>query len=128
MKAAFCAYPGCLAFVSNRGLCCPAHAQYQAAREAKERERATQGWDRLHSKQEAEGTRKAWLDPRWKKLRKDFLAHNPRCKRCGELATDVHHLVRHGANMDIFLDPHNLVALCGSCHAAISRAQRWEER
>lgn len=64
---------------------------------------------------------------RWLRLRRDILSSHPLCERCESEgyvtpATEVHHItpVEYGINLmekqRLMFDPHNLQALCRSCH------------
>lgn len=64
---------------------------------------------------------------RWQKLRRDILTSQPLCQRCLEeglitAATEVHHIrpveeaLSAGERERLMYDPHNLRALCHSCH------------
>ena len=66
---------------------------------------------------------------RWRRLRRDVLSRHPMCQRCqdeGRLtpATEVHHVrpVEDGTTKAerarLLFVPHNLRALCHSCHLA----------
>ena len=68
----------------------------------------------------------------WKKKRKEILTKNPSCLCCQCLglqnpATDVHHVLKFGKQMDIetsnklFLDSENLVPLCHECHIFVHK-------
>jgi 5-methylcytosine-specific restriction endonuclease McrA len=73
----------------------------------------------------------------WRRRRQSFLKRHPRCIRCGDLATEVDHIVPrrilvaleiHDPDADQFLQP-----LCGSDHARKTRTvdqlilRRWEQ-
>lgn len=90
-----CAHPGCPALV-REGSRCPAHQLPEAPRpNANQR---GYGWD-------------------WSKRSQAYLAAHPTCERCGGRSTDAHHV--HG----IGADPEGVVlmALCHSCHSALTR-------
>ena len=68
----------------------------------------------------------------WKKKRKEILTKNPLCLCCSCLgletpATQVHHVLKFGKQMDIetsnklFLDSENLIPLCKDCHTYIHK-------
>lgn len=68
----------------------------------------------------------------WKRKRKEILEKNSSCLCCACLniqkpATDVHHVLKFGKQMDIetsnklFLDSENLVPLCKDCHCYIHK-------
>lgn len=53
---------------------------------------------------------------RWQRYRKWFLARNPLCAVCGELATVVDHIVPHKGDKALFWDKNNHQPLCERCH------------
>ena len=58
---------------------------------------------------------------RWQARRRVFLAEHPWCEECLRAniytpATDVHHLVRHGGDVELF-NSSPLEALCKACHS-----------
>jgi len=55
-------------------------------------------------------------DARWHKARKQYLRDHPVCVRCGNLATDVDHVIPHRGDLNLFWDQGNWQALCGLCH------------
>ena len=68
----------------------------------------------------------------WKKKRKEILTKNPLCLCCQCLgletpATQVHHVIKFGKQMDtetannLFLDSENLVPLCKDCHCYVHK-------
>ena len=58
------------------------------------------------------------MPPGWPATRRRILARDGhRCRACGSVATEVHHL-RPGIEADA-----SLVSLCHPCHAVITRAQ-----
>ena len=68
----------------------------------------------------------------WKKKRKEILDKTPNCLCCSCLgletpATQVHHVLKFGKQMDIetsnklFLDSENLVPLCHECHIFVHK-------
>ena len=122
MKLTQCRQPGC--FLFGEGRYCPRHAHLQAGDDARRREVERAGWDRLHEKQEATGQRSLYRTTRWRKLRASTLAASPSCMRCGQPATEVHHVEMPGADEARFFAPGNLMALCRGCHLIASRAQR----
>lgn len=61
---------------------------------------------------------------RWQRLRDRFLRQSPLCGGCGAIARDVHHVVRHRGDHDLFFDASNLMSVCEKCHAYITE---WEQ-
>jgi 5-methylcytosine-specific restriction protein A len=53
---------------------------------------------------------------RWRKAAKEFLAFNPLCRTCSQLATRVDHIVPHRGDQRLFWDRRNWQPLCESCH------------
>jgi 5-methylcytosine-specific restriction protein A len=53
---------------------------------------------------------------RWRKVRAYYLAKNPICLRCGDIATVVDHITPHKGDMILFWDKTNWQPLCKSCH------------
>lgn len=57
----------------------------------------------------------------WQRRRRIYLTANPWCEECLRAniytpATDVHHLVRHGGDVEVF-NSSPLEALCKACHS-----------
>jgi len=59
-------------------------------------------------------------DARWKRVRARKLAQQPTCERCGEPATDVHHMDERGLAGPQGYLIENTEALCHSCHSKIT--------
>ncbi len=98
-----CSYPGCPALVSGRGgRYCNEHLRIvRAQQDARRGTAAERGYDAA-----------------WRAVRARFLREHPVCARCGRPATTVHHMRRKRAGGSD--DEDNLVALCASCHNAIT--------
>lgn len=60
--------------------------------------------------------RQRGYDSRWEKASKGFLAKHPRCTRCGQPATIVHHSIPHRGDKAIFWDRSKWVPSCKPCH------------
>lgn len=60
--------------------------------------------------------RQRGYDSKWDEARKAFLAKHPRCARCGQPATIVHHSIPHRGNKAIFWDRSKWVSACQPCH------------
>jgi len=58
-------------------------------------------------------------DTAWRKLRAAYLRQHPVCStpRCGDMATDVDHVLSVEAWPDLRLEWSNLRALCHPCHS-----------
>lgn len=68
-------------------------------------------------------------DARWRCEANAFLKVNPSCKRCGEQATVVDHVVPHRGDPLRFWNRSNWQALCTTCHTrwkqSIERRTSW---
>lgn len=59
---------------------------------------------------------------KWKELRKKHIDEHPLCECCGDIATQVHHIIPFSNGKSekeikkLAYDPDNLVSLCKSCH------------
>lgn len=64
---------------------------------------------------------KAWLDCRKEVLRRDLYT----CAHCHSRANEVHHVIELNPDnindTSITLNPDNLLSLCSSCHAKITK-------
>jgi hypothetical protein len=76
--------------------------------------------------------RKMYAQARWPKSQHHFLNSNPMCQRlqpdgspCRNGATLVHHLISPRQRPDLFVDPHNVVALCANCHPTSEGTPQW---
>jgi 5-methylcytosine-specific restriction protein A len=70
-------------------------------------------------------------DRKWRQRRKVQLAEFPWCAECldykrYEPATDVHHVIPHKGNKEIFLES-PLQSLCHACHSKHTRIENWDE-
>lgn len=53
----------------------------------------------------------------WKAISNDVLTNQPICQYCHQAkSTEVHHMIPHRGNEEVFFDISNLVALCHDCH------------
>ena len=57
-----------------------------------------------------------YASPKWKTLRSEKLRANPYCEKCGAEATEVHHIVPHNGDLELFYDYDNLMSICHACH------------
>lgn len=62
-------------------------------------------------------------DAQWEKLRADYLAAYPCCRRCGRKADVVDHIEPIRKAPHRRLDPTNLQSLCTPCHSGWKQAQ-----
>jgi 5-methylcytosine-specific restriction protein A len=114
-----CAHPTCRALVRDgTGARCPRHqAEADAARRAYDQARQT---DPLHS---------LYSTPAWRAFRAGILSARPRCVDCGDVATDLDHLIPVRAAPGRALDPENVVPRCHRDHARrTSREHSWNRR
>lgn len=100
-----CAHPGCPELVEH-GRC----AKHQRAEPVKRDKRVHRLYDRL-----------------WGKRRAAWLAEHPWCAECLRQgiytpATDVHHLVAHRGDANIFHSS-PLESLCHACHSKVTMAE-----
>jgi 5-methylcytosine-specific restriction protein A len=70
-----------------------------------------------------------YASPRWRRLRRAFLAEHPLCAECHqagriEPAIDVHHINARESNQEIAFDWDNLQSLCKACHSKKTRKSR----
>lgn len=56
-------------------------------------------------------------DRKWRLFRAQYLREHPTCKRCGQPATEVDHIIRLRVAPHRKFDRTNLQALCKSCHS-----------
>lgn len=61
----------------------------------------------------------------WEKERAAYLRAHPTCRRCGDPATTVDHVIPHKGNQRLFWDRTNWQPLCTPCH---NSAKQREER
>jgi 5-methylcytosine-specific restriction endonuclease McrA len=61
-------------------------------------------------------TRAVYASPEWRRLRREFLADNPRCTDCGGVATQADHIVPLRENLRLALARQNLAPRCHRCH------------
>ena len=69
-----------------------------------------------HGQPEREGATKRGYGYKWQRARAGFLRRNPLCRRCGELATVVDHIIPHKGNKGLFWARTNWQPLCKPCH------------
>ena len=97
-----CNEGGCNEVASYRGRC-----QYHA---------------NVNDRRIARADRQLYQTKRWAMTRKRKLHLDPLCNRCGEIATDVHHI--HGVGNANPFDLSTLEALCHPCHSRQTRADQ----
>ena len=64
----------------------------------------------------------------WQQRRRDWLAENPICAMCGNLASVLDHVVPHGGDVALFWDETNWQPLCKPCHDGEKQRQEAAER
>ena len=94
------------------GIRCPCERRTDSERKAR--------FDKRRPNSTARGYGRAWAE-----ARAAFLKLHPRCRRCGEPATTVDHIIPHKGDPEIFWDKAKWQALCTPCH---SGAKQSEER
>jgi 5-methylcytosine-specific restriction enzyme A len=95
-----CLEPGCPA-LTRTGSRCPAHQ--------------VSGWSSSASASEG------GYGAEWQRIRRIVLEQEPNCRRCGDRATDVDHIIpRSAGGTDA---PSNLQPLCSGCHRTKSSAE-----
>ena len=104
MPVKLCASPRCPSLATYRGKC---------QRHSRQRERQTN-----------RAGKAIYNKAKWKATRKAILSESPLCP-CGEIATDVHHVVDLADGGDPW-DRSNLEALCRSCHSKEGRRRQLE--
>ena len=97
-----CTYPGCGALVHDGTSRCKRHKTAQ----------------RQLIDQRRGSSAKRGYGSRWQKARATFLGDNPTCRRCGQPATVVDHVVPHKGDQELFWDLANWQPLCKRCHDA----------
>ena len=108
-----CKHPNCPELVDYGSKYCLPHQRQAEARERQDRGTShARGYTRL-----------------WQKIRLMFLRAHPVCEKCGQAATEVHHIkpLAHGGTHAAG----NLMALCKACHSGVTaketgwRNTRW---
>ena len=118
-----CAATGCHTLVEHGQKYCPVH-QYLQRRDDERRNQFFNG------RTKSEFT-EMYAMPEWRKIQTAQLRNNPQCAMCGAKATEVHHIIPHRGDMELFLNQDNLVSLCHDCHLKETKkeiAERQRER
>lgn len=121
MKRYLCPFPGCLAFVDTMGRYCSKHSSLQAEKDARHAEWTAKRWEQHHERIDYAWV---WHDARWRKTRAERLRMEPECRRCGEKATHVDHIVPHRGDESLAFDIENTQSLCARCSNVKSREDR----
>jgi 5-methylcytosine-specific restriction protein A len=106
MPKAPCLEPNCGQFAVYRGRC-PDHRR------------------RYGRRRYADGNGSLYRTKRWRILRRRRLYLEPLCRGCGELATDVDHIVPIGEGGSKW-ELSNLQSLCHRCHSIKTRMEMME--
>jgi hypothetical protein len=120
-KTRLCNVPGCYNTTTGKDAhFCERHAHFGAEQadnpEAAGREKARLG---------ALPKCPYYNTQRWRNLRKEVLDQKPACSRCGSKEElQVHHIMPHRGQEELFFNPRNLVVLCKSCHQLFNRSGR----
>ena len=72
-----------------------------------------------------------YRSPDWKSIKEQQLRACPLCEKCGQPATEVHHITPHRGDPGLFFNPNNLMSLCHDCHTRETQkeiAQRQREQ
>jgi len=97
-----CSYPGCRALVAGGGSRCVKHAKTE---------------QRQYDRQRGSAAKRGY-DGKWRRYRAAYLARNPVCVHCGDVAEAVDHIQPvSGPDDPKFFEPENHQALCASCHS-----------
>ncbi len=84
------------------------------------RERDSKGYSKARGESGSWGH--LYGNARYRRRRKIFMQNHPLCP-CGELATDLDHIVPHKGDRKLFFDESNWQALCKSCHSRKTAAE-----
>lgn len=72
--------------------------------------------------------RKFYDSPRWRAMAEKKRQETPNCEICGAPATEIHHLIPHRGDPELFFDYGNLQALCHRCHTEQTKREARERR
>jgi 5-methylcytosine-specific restriction endonuclease McrA len=67
--------------------------------------------------------RQRGYDGKWEKARAGFLAKHPRCFRCGQPATVVHHSIPHRGDRALFWRTDLWRPACKPCHDGVLQSE-----
>lgn len=109
MLTKYCAHPGCYRIVPAGQRYCAVHASDGERKDGPFR--GTKRW-------ESASYNGLYRTARWRRMRREFLAGNPRCAMCGGAAKVVDHIIPHRGDEALFWDEGNWQPLCMSCHSA----------
>ena len=121
LRYACCGSAGCSRLSILPRTLCPEH-EADAKQRAKEEAQRYAARLREHQHRERAAWAHLYTDPRWLRLRANFLTHNPLCCICDRFglpaaADEVDHVQPHRGDLGLFFDRSNLQALCKPCHS-----------
>lgn len=101
-----CKADGCYCKTSDKSGYCERHLWMERADQEKKR----QGFFR------GAPSSSLYNSSRWRKASKEYLKSNPVCAKCGQPATEVHHVIPHRGDESVFWAESNWQGLCHMCH------------
>jgi len=118
-----CRENGCRKRTNARSGYCPDHEKANTALEAQ----------RIHNRERRDDPINKMYETRaWEAFRLHVLNRNPLCQRigtdgmqCRYPATLIHHLISPRVDVNKFMDPQNVVALCAACHPPSEGTPDW---
>ena len=120
MRKTICKATGCCRLVEPPHKYCIEHQSLERAEQERRKNYYTTArhnvWATLYN------------SPKWKALRQAKLGANPLCEKCGAEATEVHHIVPHDGDPELFYDSDNLMSICHSCHAKETQKESEERK
>lgn len=120
MLRRICAVAGCSRLTDGKSKYCGLH-QYK---EADDRLKEQQRQDKFFSSFNTSRWHDLYCSQQWITLRDKTLQQNPICQKCGvNKATEVHHVIPHRGDLNLFYDSNNLMALCHDCHTEETRKE-----
>lgn len=115
-----CSAPGCSRLTEGSSKYCGLHQYKEAEDRKKEEERREKFFSQFNSSRWPE----LYNTKQWKVLRDEQLKNFPICQKCGCYeATEVHHVIPHRGDPNLFFNPENLVSLCHDCHTEETRKE-----
>lgn len=118
-KARICAHAGCFRMVWPPLSYCSLHQAEQKARDEKKAANDAGRWER------GKGAAYRWVyrDARWRMARAEQIKRQPLCA-CGQVATDVDHILPHRGREEYAFNLDNLQSMCHACHMRKTREDR----
>ena len=102
MAKKMCKAPGCVNYREEGSNYCSKH-----------QDREVNWWDKIPDSPWSY----LYRTKKWFTLRDEVLEEQPFC-RCGQPATEVHHIIPHRGNLELFYDRDNLTSICHKCHVS----------